>query len=672
MARADKSVWRMVSLAILVGSILSAAAIADNKSNNEDAQDAYRDAQNFRRVSDTRSAKIALLNAAEDDPKWSAVPILQAELALDLLDPVAARTMLDRAISLGADQRQLNHLYGHAFWLEGDAERAIAVLESEDIAEPYQAYANRILGRVYLDRGNFDAAESAMDAALKLAPKDSLLWTDIARFRLNSGNQRGAIEAADRAVELDNNNVRALEFRGRMTRTQFGLLAAIPWFERGLAVNPNDIPLLEEYAVTLGEVGRMRDMLLQARRILALDRHNGRAFYMQAVIAVRAGEYELAQRILNRAGPNITETPGVMMIAGVSEYELGNYNRAIDIFDRLVAQQPRNFEIRKLLARSLLRAGRSLDALDQIKSIAARDDADSYSLRLAARAFEASGDRSRAAAGLDEAAKPLIRSMLPIPEPMSLDAAKAAALRSPNDARAIIPLIRVYMQTGRLGDAALEAAKLANTNPGVPDAHILVGDVESARGNLTAAIKAYQNARVISFTEPTMLRLVRTYRQAGRFGDAADVLQAFLVLNPSSLNVLRLQAYLYLDNSQWAQAVPVLERLRDRIGYNDSILLANLARGYSGVLRHADAAATAKLAYNLDPANVMVTKIYGQVLLRSGKRLKSARELLEKTAILSPTDADVKRDLAKLKVGAAKTKPSHRTKPKQSKKIKAS
>jgi len=39
-----------------------------------------------------------------------------------------------------------------------------------------------------------------------------------------------------------------LELRGLLIREQFGLYAALPWFEAGLQAAPNDIGLLGEYA----------------------------------------------------------------------------------------------------------------------------------------------------------------------------------------------------------------------------------------------------------------------------------------------------------------------------------------------------------------------------------------------------------------------------------------
>ena len=257
-------------------------------------------------------------------------------------------------------------------------------------------------------------------------------------------------------------------------------------------------------------------MLKVARKIIALDSGNPRAFYMQAVIAARAGNYELAKRILPRAGSDFSEMPAAMLLDAICEYELGNYNRAVDQYQRLLAMQPRNRKVRTLLAQAIYRAGNPLDALDIIREIAGRGDADSYSLTTAARAFEASDQRSRSSAALDDAALSVLRPALPLPEPMSLAGAADEARRNPNNARSVIPYIRLLLADGNIDAAYAEATRLQSGNAGVADAHILMGDIEFARGNVAGAVTAYGQARAISFTEPVMLRLGRCSVAQGR------------------------------------------------------------------------------------------------------------------------------------------------------------
>jgi cellulose synthase operon protein C len=612
-----------------------AAGAALHAAPNDEAREAFAEAQAHLKANDLRAAKVLLMNAVKADPGYAEALILQAKVALDLFDPLTAQSALERAKAAGVPKARIAHLLGAMHWMQGDLNKAEAVLAEPNIPTANRSYASRIVARVKMDRGDFAAAQAIFASALAIAPQDSQLWTDMARLRFVTADQKGAIDAVDHALKLDPNNVRALEFRGVLMRSQFGMVAALPWFERGLQIAPTDVPLLEEYGATLGEAGRYRDMLKVARQIIALDSRNPRAFYMQAVLAARAGNYELAKRILPRAGSDFGEMPAAMLLDAICEYELGNYNRAVDQYQRLLAMQPRNRKVRTLLAQALYRASNPLDALDVIREIAGRGDADSYSLTTAARAFEASDQRDRSSAALDDAALSVLRPALPLPEPMSLAGAADEARRNPNNARAVIPYIRLLLAEGNIDAAYAEATRLQAGNAGVADAHILMGDIEIARGNVAGAVTAYGQARAISFTEPVMLRLADALSRSGDEKAAGETLAAYLAYNPQSLTALRLAGYRNLDAGEWANAIALLERVRARLGYNDSILLANLARAYSGAGKHDAAVRDAAIAYRIAPANLMVTRTYSEVLRKSGKRPKAARELAAKVRAFS-------------------------------------
>lgn len=619
---------------LLVFAVLLAAgaggAILYVGSPNADAETAFTEAQLHLNSGDLRAARGALLDAVKADPKSHKAFIAQAEVSLALFDGAAAQAALERALAVGIPKAQIAHLLGHAYWMQGELAEAEAALVETSIPAVNRAYALRILGRVQMQKGDATAALVSFDEAIRIAPDDNRNWTDLGRLRFILANQRGAIEAVERALKIDPKDVRALEFRGVLMRSQYGVVAALPWFERGLQIAPTDVPLLEEYALTLGEAGRYRDMLAQARKIVSLDSGNAKAFYMQAVLAARAGNCTLAKRILPKAGSGFNDLPAPMLLDAICEYELGNTNRAVDQLQRLLGQQPRNRRVRTLLAQALYRAGQPLDALDTIREIAARPDADSYSLILTARAFTASEQPERATDPLNDAAVSAVRPAQPLPESGSLLGAADAARREPDNARVVLPYIRLLAAAGELDNAFAEAVRLQNGNPGVADAHLVVGDIESERGNLSAAIAAYEKARAISFTEPVMLRLVDALARIGDQKAADDSLAAFLAYNPTNLTGLRLAGYRNLDAGQYRNAAILLERVRARVGNNDSLLLANLARAYAGFGNLDKASEYAAIAYRVAPMNAMVTKVYADVLKRSGKRPKAARELAAK------------------------------------------
>jgi tetratricopeptide (TPR) repeat protein len=636
--------------ALLIGfaSVLAFAAapaqIDIRHKPDEDAIKAYSSAQDFKARRDWRSARVELLNAVEADPKWADARLALAETALQIFDPVLALEQLVQVKALGVDPRNYAHLLAHAQWMAGRPQDAIATLAEQPIATRHLPYAYRVLGRAQLDVGDSVAAGQTFDRGLAIAPDDSMLWTEIGRLRMVASNQAGAIDALDRAVQLDPDNIRALELRGRMVRNQFGLLAALPWFEKGLAIDPNDVPLLEEYGSTLGDAGRYKDMLAQARRIVQLDSGNRRAIYMQAVLAARAGDYALARRLLERLRGGFGELPGPQLLRAICEYELDNPNKAIEILAPLSNVQPNNEAIRLMLARAMHKSGDHYGAWQALAPLVQRGDAGTYAKRLAGRILEAQGRRDEAAPFLDGAAFASARNGEALGQSGSARAIAEEAGRKPTNARAVIPHIRILVGQGRLGEARTAATLLLSGNEGVADAQLLMGDIEWLSGNKEAAISAYQRARSLSFSRPVLTRLAAAYHASGNDRAAGDLIAAFAVYNPNDLVGQRMLAFHLMDQEDWARALPLMLRVRARLGYNDSVINANIARALSELGRHEEAIRMARLAYRIDPGSLMATRIYGSALVKASQQPSTARALLRKARKLAPADPEIVRE----------------------------
>ncbi len=113
-----------------------------------------------------------------------------------------------------------------------------------------------------VERGLTEDAKAGRDIAV--GGGDSIVG-------LIGGNVGGAIEAATRAVDLNPRNIDAMMLMGRLVRDQYGLIAALPWFEGILTLDPNTVPAMVQAAATLGEAGmaRVHRDIARCRDVLA-------------------------------------------------------------------------------------------------------------------------------------------------------------------------------------------------------------------------------------------------------------------------------------------------------------------------------------------------------------------------------------------------------------------
>jgi tetratricopeptide (TPR) repeat protein len=631
---------------LIAASLLATAACSSAAAGPATAEDAYRRGLSALEQGQPRIARVELLNAIKLAPTDGRIRLAQARTYLELGDGVAAQAELKRARALRVPVGETSHLMAHAYLLEGRPEQAIA--EAGRAAAPHAAYAARIAGKAHQALGNDAEAAAAFSHALTATPDDPELWTDIARFRRSTGELAGAIEAADRALAIDARNVEALALRGELTRNQYGLVASIPWFDKALEIDPNHLPSLVERAATLADAGWTRAMLADTRRILSLAPGHATAYYLQAMLAARAGKFELARSIYGRTNGAFDAEPAGMLLAGAIDLETGNAERAVTRLARLVEIQPDNVKARRLLAAAQWRVGDSAATIATLRPLAERADADSYVLTLFARALAARGD-SAAAAFLARAANPGIRATAPLGAPVT-DAELAALRRDsaarPGQATAQVALIRALLGRG-LGSEALEQARLLQSaNPGAPDAHVLVGDSLGALGDYAAAAQAYRQAANIAFTEPVALRLVEALRNAGDQAGAARVLALFLQQNPQSVPATMLAANNYLQAGDWKRSIALYERLRSRLGDRDATLLNNLAWAYSQTGDYETALPLAARAWQLDRNNPATADTFGWLLFKSGEDPARGLALLKQAAEGAPTDEDIRRRLA--------------------------
>ena len=589
-----------------------------------------------------REAKAAFIEAIRADPNNARLRVDQARTYLLLGDTIAADAELKRARRLGIRDDETRHLAAHAFLLHGDPDRAIA---EADLAPPAHAvYVARIRSLALAAKGENEAAAAAFDQAVMLAPRDSQVWTELAWFRRNIGEIGGAIVAADKAVDFGPRNVEALVLRGELTRGQYGLSAALIWFDRALEVDPKYVPALSERAATLADLGHVKAMLQDTRTLLAVHPRNPTAHYLQALLAARAARYDLAASILARAGNQLEGLPGGLLLAGIVELETGKIEKAVAHLQRLVAIQPENLKARRILGVALWRAGDSSAAVEILKPLADRPDADPYVLTLVARALDREGEVDAASLYLARAADPRRRTASAIlAEPVddeTLEAFRRAAAERPGDAGLQIRLIRALLGRGHGAEALDRARALQEANPGAPDAHMIAGDALGLTGDREGAAAAYRLAANLAFTEPVALRLIEALRNKGDAAGASRVLELFLQQNPQNVPAQILAGDAMLQAGQWDDAIDIYEQLRGRIGNGDATLLNNLAWAYAQKGDYRRAIPMARHAWQLDPNNPVTSDTYGWLLYKSGRDKALAMTLIGQAARGAPSDRD--------------------------------
>lgn len=538
----------------------------------------------------------------------------QARAAITRGDGIDGEMKLRAALERGAARSEIAAWMGEAYLAQGNRAKAREWLQDGGFS-PYSA-ANGWRALAALERldGNLAAAGAAYDKALAFTPNDASLWVEIGRLRYAAGEHLRAIEASGHALTLDAGNVRALVFRGQLVRDRDGLVAALPWLEKAIAAKPDDVPALLEYAATLGELGRASECLEVTRRVLGISPRNARAFYLQAVIAARAGRYDLARVLLDRAERQLNDRPAVLLLRGVIELAVGNPAAASEALERVLEMRPDNRRAQELLARAIYLSGQYRYATLRFRDWVARDDASPYVLTVVARAHEALGERQAAGELLDRAARVQIAPLRVLPAGNATGG---------------------LLAQGRLPEAAAKAEAARRGNSGFFDNQSLAGDVQLALGHPQAALERYAEAAAIRMPPGLFQRRLEAYIIARDFSGAEELVKAYLLQNISSPAVLQAAARLAIAKGDRRRGRAILAWLRDNGYGRDVRLLCDLAILEAQDGDFAAAEANARAAYRLQRASPIATQALGFTYAASGKNVDAALALLDKAQAIT-------------------------------------
>lgn len=534
----------------------------------------------------------------------------KARAALAREDGVAAEIALRDALAQGADKRAVAAGMGEAFLAEGKLDKAREWLGTAQFADADRTRGLRMLARLDSQEGNTAAALAALEKAIEADANNADAWVDLAQLRYRTGNQFAAFDALQVALKVGPDNLRAIDFQGLIVRDQFGPEAALQWFERGLMKAPNDGVLLGDYAATLGELGRYRQMLVVTRRMQELGAGESRAHYLQAVLAARAGNLSLARSCLNRVGKAADGMPSARLLSGIIDLQGGNPKLAVEAFQRITGSQPQNEAAHLLLARSFYESGDLKGVVARYSGWAASPAAPPYLLTLVARAHEDLGERVLAAPLLDRAAAVQGAGLRPAFE-------FGANASAPADVAAA--RVRAALASGRNAEAVAIAERLRTDWRGMGSAHLLAGDAYFAAGRFDQATAAYADASRVRGDDSLAVRLVLSQSQQGRLAPGAQVAASYLTAHPQSPIAVRLAADYAASVGDWGRSRMLLESLAIGSGGRDMRLLSDLSFAQMRLGDTKAAVQSARRALDLQPASPVAAQALAMAL-KAGKQ----------------------------------------------------
>ncbi len=345
----------------------------------------------------------------------------------------------------------------------------------------------------------------------------------------------------------------------------FALYLGLAW----QSVSP-DVVQHVQAGITAQKQGRLTDAIAEFREVTELAPSLPAAFVNLGAAYIQNGDYSSAIAPLKRsldlnpdligaqqmlgyalleqgytaeAVPHLRKA-GVKDALGIAEFKLGHYLEAITDLEAALAKHPNDPDLLYYLSRAsgLL----SKEASDTLES--AYPDS--------ARTHQSLGENYAALRRIPEALKEYREALRLQPKapglhlaigqiyagqkdwPKAADEFHAETVIQPGDAESVYRYGNALLQEGKMKDATSGLQRADRLQPNMPETLYALGKANSLNGNTVAAEQSWRHLlsieKTTSLAAETHFALANLYRKQGKSAEAAQQMEAFRKLQPST------------------------------------------------------------------------------------------------------------------------------------------
>jgi putative PEP-CTERM system TPR-repeat lipoprotein len=580
-------------------------------------------------------ARGKLQQALKSAPDYLPARLLAGAVELALGNRETAIAHLDKVLERMPDHAYARKLMAAAMVGTGqleEARRLIAGLRGEQ-----DLLTASLQGDIALRRGEYAAARQHLEQASALAPDNPALLVELARSRMGSGDEAGALDALNRAAELDTTTGRPdailVQTHLRAGRHTEAMAAA----ERLVRKRPRD-PLGYHLVGVVRQT--MRD--LAGARASYAEALKQDASYLPAATALarldlQANDLKAARgRFESVLAKDPKNSRALIALAGMAARQKDEA-AYLDYLTRAKQANPKDPAPYELLALYWLKRQEPAKALVEAKTgLDASGHARLYDAMGTAQLMQ--NDRSSALASFQQWVKaapadPKGHYKLALLQRMQGDS--QAASKSLDRALAITPDAAdvqaakavVLAEVGRPEEGLRLARALQQKEPKSPIGLVAEADILAQGKNFGAAGEAYAKAARLGGNSILASTAYQTLVRAGQQKQADTLLIQWLAERPADTMARHTLADGLLRSGRLSEAMKHYERLYQE-NPRDLVAANNLAWIY-GELGDPRALPQAEAAYKLSPQHPATLDTLGWILVNKGQLPRGLTMLAE-------------------------------------------
>lgn len=388
---------------VLRNAALSAAVVIALAAGTALAGEAVESARAYMQAGDRRAAVIELKNALQEDPGDVVARLLLGELYLQDKQGAAAEKELRRAADLGADRAAWSLNLVQALVLQGkfsDALDRLDKAEAQGAQEESRAMALR--GNASLGLKQPEDAKRYYDQALLIAPDNTEAALGNIALMLAEKDFGQAKTATDELLAKFPGHLGALLTRAELHRQDGELTEAAARFARAGELDPQSVRAALGHATTMIAANDVAQAKADLGRADEIQKDLAMTSYLRGVIAFKEKEWDLASDHLQKV---LSAMPGHLqsqLLMGIISFSNQDLQIAEEYLSRVVGAMPTNAQAVKILGATRIKLREPEKAIEVLDPFV-QQQPDAQSMALLGSAYMLKGDQEKGQEWLNRA-----------------------------------------------------------------------------------------------------------------------------------------------------------------------------------------------------------------------------------------------------------------------------
>lgn len=563
---------------------------------------------------DNKKGAIEHANAAlAKDPNNVDALVVLATDRLVAKDAEKAIEYLDRGLKVNEKNIALQLIKVQAFESLAKTESAEAVFRRLIALYPDTRALRHILAQFYLSHGRKDAAEAEYRAIMAENPKDVTARLDVVRFVHAVKGPKAAIQEIEALIAKDaaNNELKfALASLHQSQNDRKGAESVFRSIAEKEGDNPEGIRAKGQLAAMLLAGGDKKGAQALIDQILAKDQRNEQGLLLKAGIAIDGRQLDQAIADLRTILKDVPNSARALLMLGKAHELAGSPELAMEHYQKAFQASKHAPPFGLTYGEFLLKRNQAARAESVAEDTLRVAPGHVLVMNLLAQARISKGDWIGAQAVADELQKQdgkqqaadQIRGAVMVARKNyaeSIEAFKRAFQAAPSETQPMVALVRSYMLAGKNNEAIAFLNSVVQASPDNVGARLLLGQLQSAKGDQAAATQTFQAAISQQPKDPAgYVNLANLHIRGKRFAEADKTVAQGLAAIPGDFSLRMTQAGIYELSGRFDDAIKLYEQLlkerpnADVLANNLSSLLsdhrtdkASLARAHELALR---------------------------------------------------------------------------------------